>query len=78
MSQGLLIGIDVGTTGAKAIVCDSQGQLLAQAGQEYATAFPHPNWAEQDPDDWWRAAVLSCSGCWQLGIASYGCGCCRR
>ncbi len=55
MTKDLLIGIDVGTTGTKAIVADGSGLLLAEAGEEYATRFPRPNWAEQDPDDWWRA-----------------------
>ena len=60
MDKDLLIGIDVGTTGTKAIVADAHGAVLAEAGQEYATAFPHANWAEQNPDDWWEAtcAVL--------------------
>jgi xylulokinase len=55
MSKDRLIGIDVGTTSTKAIVCDPEGLLLAQASQEYPTHYPHPNWAEQDPADWWRA-----------------------
>ncbi len=50
-----LVGIDIGTTGTKAILCDAQGHIVAQAGQEYPTAYPHANWAEQDPEDWWRA-----------------------
>jgi xylulokinase len=60
MDKDLLVGIDVGTTGTKAILADLHGTVLAHAGQEYATAFPRSNWAEQDPDDWWRAtcAVL--------------------
>ncbi|MEZ4859715.1 MAG: FGGY-family carbohydrate kinase [Caldilineaceae bacterium] len=60
MTRDLLIGIDIGTTSTKAVLFDSQGVLLAQAAQEYPTAYPHPNWAEQDPEDWWRAtcAVL--------------------
>ncbi len=55
MTKNLLLGIDVGTTGTKAILCDLEGVLLAQAGQEYPTTYPQPNWAEQDPEDWWRA-----------------------
>lgn len=51
MDTPLLVGIDVGTTSLKTVLCDVQGTVLAQAGQEYATAYPHPNWAEQDPDD---------------------------
>ena len=60
MSRRLLLGIDVGTTSAKAVIADADGALLAQAAQEYTTRYPQPGWAEQDPDDWWRAvcAVL--------------------
>ncbi len=53
--KDLLIGIDVGTTSTKAIVCDAQGTVLAEASQEYPTRYPHANWAEQDPEDWWKA-----------------------
>ena len=56
MSSPLLLGIDVGTTSLKAVLFDADGAILSQASQEYPTAYPHPNWAEQDPDDWWRAA----------------------
>ena len=60
MNKQLLLGIDIGTTSTKAVVFDAQGGVLAQATQEYPTHYPHPGWAEQDPDDWWRAtcAVL--------------------
>lgn len=60
MPKRLLIGIDIGTTSAKAVVFDPAGTPLAQAGQEYPTHYPQPNWAEQNPEDWWRAtcAVL--------------------
>ncbi len=57
MTRQILIGIDIGTTSTKAVVFDSQGSMLAEAHQEYPTAYPHPNWAEQNPDDWWRALV---------------------
>lgn len=55
MAKELLVGIDVGTTGVKAVLCDGEGRILAQAGEEHPTSYPHPGWAEQDPDDWWRA-----------------------
>lgn len=55
MANDLLIGIDIGTTSTKAVLVDRHGALLGEASQEYRTAFPHPNWAEQDPEDWWRA-----------------------
>ena len=51
-----LIGLDVGTTGVKAIAISPEGELLATASEEYELSTPRPGWAEQDPEDWWRAA----------------------
>ncbi len=55
MASPLLIGIDIGTTSVKSVLVDPQGAVLAEAGQEYPTVYPQPNWAEQDPEDWWQA-----------------------
>jgi len=44
------IGLDIGTTGCKAVVFDATGNLLASASREYAVDIPHPNWAEQDAE----------------------------
>lgn len=52
-----LLGIDIGTTGAKALLIDPSGTVLARATVEYAMDTPQPGWTEQDPDDWYRAAV---------------------
>jgi len=54
-----LIGIDVGTTGAKTILIDEQGKLIASSLIEYPLHTPKPKWAEQDPADWWRGTVES-------------------
>ncbi|HKP17988.1 MAG TPA: xylulokinase, partial [Gaiellaceae bacterium] len=51
-----LVGLDVGTTGAKAVAISPAGEVLARAEEEYPLAIPHPGWAEQDPEDWWRAS----------------------
>jgi xylulokinase len=51
-----LVGLDVGTTGVKALAISSSGDVLARAEEEYPLSTPRPGWAEQDPDDWWRAA----------------------
>jgi xylulokinase len=51
-----LIGLDVGTTGVKAVAISHEGRMLASASEEYALSTPQPGWAEQDPEDWWRAA----------------------
>ena len=54
-----LIGIDVGTTGAKTILINEQGNLIASSLEEYSLHTPRPKWAEQDPADWWQATVNS-------------------
>jgi xylulokinase len=51
-----LVGLDVGTTGVKAIALSPEGELLGRAEHGYPLSTPRPGWAEQDPDDWWRAA----------------------
>jgi xylulokinase len=50
-----LVGLDVGTTGVKAIAVSPDGEVLARAEEEYPLSTPRPGWAEQDPEDWWRA-----------------------
>jgi len=54
----IVIGVDVGTSGTKGIAVDGTGRLLASALVEYPLHSPKPNWAEQDPADWKRAAFL--------------------
>ncbi len=56
MTGDVLVGVDVGTTGVKAVAISADGRLLASASEEYALSTPQPGWAEQDPEDWWRAA----------------------
>jgi xylulokinase len=51
-----LLGLDIGTSGAKALLCDDRGGLLATATAEYPLSSPFPLWSEQDPADWWRGA----------------------
>ena len=54
-----LLGIDVGTTGAKTLLIDSDGHVVARVTVEYPMYTPRPQWAEQDPEDWWEATVRS-------------------
>lgn len=57
MSQEVLVGLDVGTTGVKAIAISADdGRVIAAATEEYGLSTPQPGWAEQDPEDWWHAA----------------------
>lgn len=50
---------DLGTTGNKATLYNSQGELCASYFCEYETSYPYINWAEQNPEDWWRAVCVS-------------------
>jgi len=52
-----LVGVDIGTTGARALVVREDGQVVAGATEEYPLYTPQPQWAEQQPEDWWRGAV---------------------
>ena len=52
-----LIGIDVGTSSAKAVLIDEFGTVLETIAGEYDFSTPHPLWAESDPADWWEATV---------------------
>jgi xylulokinase len=51
-----LVGLDVGTTGVKAIAVTPEGEVVASAEEGYPLATPQPGWSEQDPDDWLRAS----------------------
>lgn len=53
-----LLGIDVGTSGCKAVVIDETGRVLAEAGQTYPSFAPRPTWSEQNPQAWWPAVQV--------------------
>ena len=53
----VLIGLDVGTSGARALAVDAgTGELLAEASAGYEILTPRPGWTEQRPEDWWAAS----------------------
>lgn len=54
-----LLGTDIGTSGTKTILMDTQGKLIAQNLQEYDVLTPKPLWAEQWPEVWEHAALAS-------------------
>lgn len=57
--QSFVISYDVGTGGSKAVLADLKGNILSYRFEPYPTSYPRPNWAEQDPEDWWRAVCSS-------------------
>jgi xylulokinase len=50
-----LVGLDVGTSGVKALAVAPDGEVVGSAEVGYPLSTPRPGWAEQDPEDWWRA-----------------------
>jgi xylulokinase len=57
--MALLLGLDISTTGAKALIIDEGGKVISSATTEYALSTPQPLWAEQSPADWWIGATSS-------------------
>jgi xylulokinase len=54
-------GVDVGTSGVKALAIDDAGAVVGSAEIEYPLSTPHPGWSEQDPHDWWAATEAALS-----------------
>jgi len=55
--MSICIGIDIGTSGTKALAINAKGKILAEASASYPCHHPKPLWSEQDPDDWWQATI---------------------
>ncbi|MBO3803423.1 MAG: xylulokinase [Candidatus Brockarchaeota archaeon] len=55
--MGYLLGIDVATTGAKVLAIDENGRVASSSFRPYPLQTPRPNWAEQDPEEWWNAVT---------------------
>jgi xylulokinase len=53
----LYLGIDIGTSGVKAVLVNEVGAILATAARELVLSHPQPLWSEQDPDAWVEAAI---------------------
>ncbi len=55
-----VLGIDVGTTGTRAVIIDASGKVIGSGAEDHqAFASPRTGWAEQDPRDWWRACCVA-------------------
>lgn len=71
----MFLGIDIGTSGVKAILMDGAGEVVDQAVAAVPVSRPEPLWSEQDPADWWQAtnaAVLQLSQDLRTGIEAIG------
>ena len=59
MGNPHFLGLDVGTSGVKAVLVAIDGEVVASTTTPLAMSTPKPGWAEQDPDAWWEASVAS-------------------
>jgi xylulokinase len=70
-AEPICVGVDVGTTGVKAVAITPSGEVVARTEEGYPLSMPHPSWSEQDPEDWWRATQ---SALGSLGVEAAGIG----
>ncbi len=56
----LLLGLDIGTTSTIGTLIDTAGQTLAVESRPATLYSDHPNWAEEDPEEWWRNVGVIC------------------
>ncbi len=49
----MYLGIDVGTSGIKAVIADADGKVVSESRTPLSVLHTHPLWSEQDPSDWW-------------------------
>ncbi|MCK6579882.1 MAG: xylulokinase [Anaerolineae bacterium] len=55
----ILLGLDISTTGAKALLIDEAGRVIATHTTPQPISQPQPLWSEQDPADWWDGIAAS-------------------
>ncbi len=55
--MGYYLGIDIGTSGTKALIMNARAKVLTSATAEHGVSAPRPGWSEQNPDDWWETTV---------------------
>jgi len=70
--NAVVVGLDVGTTGVKAIAVTPDGGVAARAERGYPLSTPRAGWSEQDPEDWWRATEGCLADLGPLEIAGIG------
>lgn len=70
MARALVLGIDIGTTATKAILCDADGHIVAESEAEATLYSPQPGWAEEDPETWWRNVPRLVQACLEQAHAA--------
>ena len=59
MADSLFLGLDVGTSGVKALLVAPSGEVTRSATAPLTLETPRPGWAEQDPEAWWAATLAA-------------------
>ena len=59
LAEPLFLGLDLGTTNAKAVAYDGRGVMVGTGVAAYPTSYPQPGWAEQRPADWVTALTAA-------------------
>ena len=71
----MFLGIDIGTSGVKAVIAAQDGKVLATGNAPLNVSRPFPLWSEQDPQDWWQAteaAILALPDDLRAGVQGIG------
>ena len=55
-APAVFLGLDIGTSGVKAVLVDPSGDVVAATTTPLTLSTPQPGWAEQEPDAWWEAS----------------------
>ncbi|HQI77693.1 MAG TPA: FGGY family carbohydrate kinase, partial [Candidatus Latescibacteria bacterium] len=61
--RSLVIGVDLGTSGVRAVAVDRSGTVVGSAARGYQVHAPYPGYAEQDPEEWWRSTCEALREC---------------
>jgi xylulokinase len=75
MTSNLYLGIDIGTSGVKAVLMDEASAVVATASAPLSISRPHDLWSEQNPDEWWaatQAAVAALDAGLRQNVAAIG------
>ena len=70
--SAVAVGLDVGTTGVKALAVAADGTVVARAESHYGLSQPHPGWSEQAPADWWAGSEEAIAALGEHEVAGIG------
>ena len=62
-AMSFFLGIDVGTSGTKALLLRPDGSIAATTTADHTLQTPRVGWSEQDPEQWWNATQISVAAC---------------